>query len=87
MEEARRGEDIEGYKREPVINAGIPINLVTYEAVGRFKSVRRAIRRGLVSPYGVIYPKRPFGNTDTKMNRIKRQIYEQFKNSRRTTHA
>lgn len=83
MEEARREGDTEGYKREPIINAGMLINLVTYEAVGRFKSVRRAIRRGLVSPYGVIYPKRPFGNTNTKMNRIKREIYEQLKNSRR----
>ena len=83
MEEARRGGDTEGYKREPIINAGMPINLVTYEAVGKFKSVRRAIRRGLVSPYSVVYPKRPFGNTNTKMNRIKREIYEQLKNSRR----
>lgn len=83
MEEAKRGGDTEGYKREPIINAGMPINLVTYEAVGKFKSVRRAIRRGLVSPYGVVYPKRPFGNTNTKMNRIKREIYEQLKNSRR----
>lgn len=83
MEEARRGGDTEGYKREPIINAGMPINLVTYEAVGKFKSVRRAIRRGLVSPYGVVYPKRPFGNTNTKMNRIKREIYGQLKNSRR----
>ena len=84
MEEARREGDTEGYKREPIINTGMPINLITYEAVGKFKSVRRAIRRGLVSPYGVIYPKRPFGNTNTKMNRIKREIYEQLKNSRRT---
>lgn len=81
MEEARRGGDTEGYRREPIINAGMPINLVIYEAVGKFKSVRRAIRRGLVSPYGVVYPKRPFGNT--KMNRIKREIYGQLKNSRR----
>ena len=58
------------------------LNLLTYEAVGRFKSIRRAIKRGHVSPFGGIYPKRPFGNTNTKMNRIKRQIYEQFKTSR-----
>lgn len=82
MVEARK-DDVGVYKREPIINAGMPINLVTYEAVGKFKSVRRAIRRGLVSPYGVVYPKRPFGNTNTKMNRIKREIYEQLKNSRR----
>lgn len=60
------------------------LHLATYEAISKFKSVRRAIRRGHVAPYGVIYPKRPFSNTNTKENRIKRQIYEQLKNSRRT---
>lgn len=59
------------------------LHLATYEAVNKFKSVRRAIRRGHISPYGVIYPKRPFSNTYTKENKIKRQIYEQLKNSRR----
>lgn len=54
------------------------LNLLTYEAVGKFKSVRRAIRRGHVSIYGEVYPKRPFGNTNTKMNKIKRQIYGQI---------
>lgn len=58
-------------------------HLATYEAVSKFESVRRAIRRGHVSLYGDIYPKRPFNNTNTKENRIKRQIYEQLKNSRR----
>lgn len=61
------------------------LHLATYEAVSKFKSVKRAIRRGHVSPYGVIYPKRPFSNTNTKENRIKRQIYEQLKNSRRAS--
>lgn len=59
------------------------LHLATYEAVSKFKSIRRAIRRGHVSPYGDIYPKRSFGNANTKENRIKRQIYEQLKNSRR----
>ena len=36
--------------------------LGTYEAVSKFKSVRRAQRRGLVTPYGSIAPKRPFNN-------------------------
>lgn len=54
------------------------LNLLTYEAVGKFKSVRRAIRRGYVSIYGEVYPKRPFGNTNTKINKIKRQIYGQI---------
>lgn len=69
-------------KREPIIYEGEPIHLLTYEVVRRFKSIRRAIRRGHVSPYGTIYPNRPFGNTNTKMNRIKRQIYEQLKQRR-----
>lgn len=59
------------------------LHLATYEAVSKFKSVRRAIRRGHISPYGDIYPKRPFGSTNTKENRVKRQIYGQLKNSRR----
>lgn len=63
------------------------LHLATYEAVSKFKSVRRAIRRGHITPYGVIYPKRPFSNTNTKENRKKRQIYEQLKNSRRTAQA
>ena len=59
------------------------LHLSTYEGISKFKSVRRAIRRGHVSPYGVIYPKRPFSNTNTRENRIKRQIYGQLKNSRK----
>ncbi len=59
------------------------LHLLTYEAVSKFKSVRRAIRRNHVTPYGVTYPKRPFSNTNTKENKIKKQIYEQLRNSRR----
>ena len=45
------------------------LNLVTYTGVGRFKSVRRAIRRGQVTPQGIIMPSRPFNN---KKNSCKR---------------
>ena len=65
------------------------LHLRTYEAVGRFKSVRRAIRRGLVSIDGYIFPKRPFhnkantckrkGHHSRKLNEIKKKIYEQLK--------
>ena len=65
------------------------IHLHTFEAVGKFRSVRRAIRRGLVSPYGEIYPKRPFnnrvntskrkGHSSREMNDIKKDIYGQIK--------
>lgn len=53
------------------------LSLVNYQGVKRFKSIRRAIRRGHVSIYGEIYPKRPFKNT--KNNKLKRSIYAQLR--------
>lgn len=55
-----------------------------YNAVSKFKSVRRAIRRGHVDLFtGAIYPSRPFNNRKPtrgrKMNNLKKQIYEQLK--------
>lgn len=62
------------------------LHLRTYDAVKRFKSVRRAIRRGHVSLDGVIYPKRPFNNAKHKkgsLNDEKERIYEQLKHRQR----
>lgn len=58
------------------------LHLSTYEAVGKFKSVRRAIRRGHVSLDGVIYPKRPFNNkanTSTRKGHHSRTMNERRK--------
>lgn len=58
------------------------LHLRTHEAVKRFKSVRRAIKRGHNSLDGVIYPKRPFNNAKHKkgsLNDEKKRIYEQLK--------
>ena len=58
------------------------LHLRTYEAVSKFKSVRRAIRRGHVSLDGFIYPKRPFNNAKhhkNSLNNRKKMIYEQLK--------
>ena len=58
------------------------LHLRTYDAVKRFKSVRRAIRRGHISLDGIIYPKRPFNNTKHKegsLNNEKKKIYGQLK--------
>lgn len=58
------------------------LHLRTFEAVKRFKSVRRAIRRGHVSLDGFIYPKRPFNNAKhgkNSLNDRKKKIYEQLK--------
>lgn len=73
-------------------NLNSSLHLTTFEAVRRFKSVRRAIRRGLVSPYGEIYPKRPFNNKantckrkghhSRALNECKKIIYNQLKHGR-----
>ena len=58
------------------------LHLRSFEAVKRFKSVRRAIRRGHVSLDGFIYPKRPFNNAKQGKNSLndrKKKIYEQLK--------
>lgn len=58
------------------------LHLRTFEAVKRFKSVRRAIRKGYVSLDGFIYPKRPFNNVKhgkNSLNDRKKKIYEQLK--------
>lgn len=55
------------------------IYLRNYYAVGLFKSVRRAIKRGHVSIFGDIYPHRPFNNRKRKKGTDtynKRRIYE-----------
>lgn len=62
------------------------LHLITFNAVKRFKSVRRAIRRGHISLDGVIYPKRPFNNVKYKkgsLNDKKKRIYEQLKHRQR----
>ena len=58
------------------------LHLRTYEAVSKFKSVRRAIKRGYVSLDGIIFPKRPFNNAKhgkNSLNDRKKMIYEQLK--------
>lgn len=58
------------------------LHLRNFEAVKRFKSIRRAIKRGQVSLDGIIYPKRPFNNvkcSKNSLNGIKKKIYEQLK--------
>ena len=42
------------------------LSLRTFEGVSRFRSIRRAIRRGHVSLYGDVYPRRPFSNRKRK---------------------
>lgn len=58
------------------------LHLRTYDAVKRFKSIRRAIKKGYVSLDGFIFPRRPFNNAKHKngsLNNEKKLIYEQLK--------
>jgi hypothetical protein len=62
------------------------LHLRDYSGVRRFKSIRRAIRRGHVSIYGDVFPKRPFKNIKTKPGNItyrKRRFYEQLTHKKR----
>ena len=62
------------------------LHLKDYSGVKKFKSIRRAIRRGHVSIYGEVYPKRPFKNIASKQGNItyrKKRLYEQFTHKNR----
>ena len=60
-------------------------DLIIFDAVSKYKSVARAIRRGDVTKYGIIIPKRPFNNRantprragvhSRTMNEYKKSIY------------
>lgn len=56
---------------------------LSYNIVSRFRSVRRAIRRGKVDLYtGLPFPRRPFSNRKPtqgrRLNELKKQIYGQY---------
>lgn len=58
--------------------------LLTFEAVSKFKSVNRAMRRGHISTIGIIYPRRPFNNRSNKnntrpINELRKKIYGELR--------
>lgn len=67
--------------------------LKIFEAIGKFKSVQRAIKRGHVTIEGIIMPKRPFNNRANTSkrkgvhsrgtNELKKHIYEQIRQYQR----
>ena len=69
------------------------IVLITFDGVRKFSSVFRAVRRGHVSPTGVVYPDRPYNNRantskrkgvhSRMFNELKRDIYDRFINKSR----
>lgn len=78
--------------KEYIHNRIMPLHLATYEAVRKYKSVRRAIKRGDVTPEGIIMPSRPFNNRGNsckrgkysrQMNEEKKKVYASIKDYRR----
>lgn len=78
--------------KEYIHNRIMPLHLATYEAVRKYKSVRRAIRRGYVTSEGIIMPSRPFNNRKNsckrgkhsrQMNEEKKRVYASIKDYRR----
>lgn len=69
--------------------------LKTFEAVSKFKSVFRAIKRGHLTKSGMIIPRRPFNNRcntskrkrihSRNTNELKKQIYGQLKQYKERT--
>ena len=55
-----------------------------FMGVSLFKSVRRAVKRGHMSIFGDVFPKRPFNNRkrDRGDTYNKRRIYEQLTNKK-----
>lgn len=59
------------------------IKLMSFEGVKKFKSIKRAIKRGNANIYGEVFPKRPFNNRKPtrgrSMNEAKKRIYGEIK--------
>lgn len=79
---------------EDYISKGIIVlHLITYDGVHRFRSIRRAMRRGHVTAEGIVMPRRPFHNKantskrkgvhSRRTNELKKKIYGQLKQYQR----
>lgn len=54
------------------------LHLANYSCVSRFKSVRRAMRRGLLTEFGAIAPKRPFNSRKRTRGRKFQLLKEKY---------
>lgn len=72
---------------EPKIN----LNLIIYNTVGKYKSIRRAIKRGHVTSWGEELPSKPFNNRKRTPGRElqsnKEMIYGRIKYNQRYNRA
>lgn len=92
MTEEEAKEELTRKKQEYIdsivddFNNGI-LHIFNYNGVDKFKSIRRAIRRGKVDLFtGVVYPRRPFNNRKPtkgrKFNESKKNIYGELTKTR-----
>lgn len=65
QEEEQPKFDYRKFLIEDFMNNNV-LHLTNFSCISRFKSIRRAIRRGHVSLTGTLYPKRPFKNIKAK---------------------
>ena len=58
-------------------------DLKIFEAVSKYKSVARAMRRGDITKYGTLVPKRPFNNRANTSNRkgVHSRVMNEYKKS------
>lgn len=54
------------------------LHLVNFNCVSRFKSVRRAMRRGLLTEFGYIAPKKPFNSRKRTRGRKFQLLKERY---------
>lgn len=84
MEEKRKyQQERKGEFAEAFLTKNELPRYVSYDAVSKFSSIRRAIRRGKADLYtGIPFPKRSFSNrkppSGRKFNELKKQIYGQY---------
>lgn len=85
MTEEQMKEEIARKKQEYTnkvvgdFNEGI-LHIINYNGVSKFKSVRRAMRRGKVDLFtGVVYPRRHFNNRKPskgrRFNELRKEVY------------
>lgn len=84
MEERRSTEDMVQEIKDHFDKSNMLPKWTDYGSVSKFKSVRRAIRRGHVNLYlGIAYPNRLFNNrkptSGKDFNENKKKLYGQFR--------
>lgn len=82
MEESKLQRELMGEEEFKEYLDGIYLNLMSFNPSRKFKSLKRAIKRGHVSKMGEEYPSRPYnnsGNSCKRRNKHSRELNEKKK--------